>query len=246
MTYVIFKTKVGDILQSLIQDLKSLFLILDTCQKENSNLLEFLMQEQLSPHLKVEYFNKSSLIVQGLEKMKYIHILVRGEIYILNYTLDGNRVIADKLKAPQMLGLIEAISNEDKYSSSVVSLTDCTLIKVDSAVLIRAINSNLDLSKYVIKYLASFSKSRIENISKSMSLSKYENLLFYLHSHTIGNFLPVIITENKSFIADYLNINNRTLYRYLDRLDREDIISRKGQSIVINSENYKNLILSMT
>ena len=174
--------------------------------------------------------------------MNYIYILIYDEIYILNYTIDGNRIIADKLKAPQVLGLIEAISKDDVYKSTVVSLTDSTLLKVDRDAMLEAMYSDLNISRYIIEYLAHFSKSRIENISNSMSLSKYDNLLIYLYSYTIGNLFPVIIKENKTFIADYLNINNRTLYRYLDILDKENIINRKGQSIIIGRDNYQNLL----
>lgn len=168
--------------------------------------------------------------------------MIYDEIYILNYTIDGNRIIADKLKAPQVLGLIEAISKDDVYKSTVVSLTDSTLLKVDRDAMLEAMYSDLNISRYIIEYLAHFSKSRIENISNSMSLSKYDNLLIYLYSYTIGNLFPVIIKENKTFIADYLNINNRTLYRYLDILDKENIINRKGQSIIIGRDNYQNLL----
>jgi predicted transcriptional regulator len=70
-------------------------------------------------------------------------------------------------------------------------------------------------------------------------------LIIYLYNKTLGKKLPEKINDNKSFIADSLQINKRTLYRYLNKLQEEGIITREGQDIVISEKNFKKLEILM-
>lgn len=73
------------------------------------------------------------------------------------------------------------------------------------------------------------------------TISPYENLIIYLYNKVIGKELPIRIKENKSFIADSLHINKRTLYRYLNKLTKNKIISGVNQEIVISEVNFNKI-----
>ena len=184
---------------------------------------------------------ENTVFIERGNKLEYIYILVNGTTYVENYTLEGRRVIADTLKEAQIFGLIEAINNSIYYKGTVITLSKALLVKVNKGKFLEAIYSDIDVASIIIKYLAGFSTHSIMVSEYKSSLSAYENLIIYLYNKVLGKSLPSRIKDKKSFIADSLQINKRTLYRYLNKLTAEGIISRDHQDIIISEENFEKL-----
>lgn len=218
-------------MNQLCKDLKLIFSLIG----ENQDMFAGIS----SPYIQTEHYRKGEIVIEGFQPLSHIYILLSGDVYILNYTFNGKRVISNTLEAPQLLGLIEGINHEDHYMATVVTLTKCTLLKVETGPFLQAVTSNFELSNYIVSYLAKLTTFLMENTSIKMSLSNFDKLLLYLYDQSIGQQPPVIIAENKNFIADLLNINIRTLYRYLDELTELKMIQRAGQNIVMERENIK-------
>lgn len=194
-----------------------------------------------SDYIHILHYKKNKVFIEGNTPLEYIYILVHGIAYVVNYTLDGRRVIADTLTDAQILGLIEAINKDKYYNGTVVTLSDSLLVKVNKEKLLEAIYSDIHIASSIIKYLADFSIHSIKVSKSKTSVSPYENLIIYLYNKALGKKLPYRIKDNKSFIADSLQINKRTLYRYLNRLTSEEIVSRNGQNIIISESQFNRI-----
>ncbi|MFL0247765.1 Crp/Fnr family transcriptional regulator [Candidatus Clostridium stratigraminis] len=184
---------------------------------------------------------ENTIIIKSNEKLEFIYILVNGTTYVENYTLDGRRIIADTLKAAQVFGLIEAINCENYYKGTVITLSKALLVKVNKDKFLEAVYNDIQIASIIIKYLAYFSTHSIMVSEYKSSVSSYENLIIYLYNKVLGKSLPHRIHDNKAFIADSLQINKRTLYRYLNKLTNEGIIYREGQEIIICKNNFTKL-----
>lgn len=218
-------------------DLKNIFDYVENAQGEMETLLEKLS----SPYIQIKHYRKGEIVIEGLQPLSHIYILLTGDVYISNYSIQGKRIISNTLEAPQFLGLIEGINGEKQYMATVVTLTKSTFIKVERELFLHTMGCHFDLANYIVKYLARLTIFIMENSSIKMSLSDFDKLLLYLYNEAIGQKVPVYISENKSFIADLLNINIRTLYRYLDMLTKENMIQRVGQAIVLEKENIEKI-----
>lgn len=210
--------------------------------KSNSyNAAKDFLKELSSDKLQVLELEENKVFIESNNKLDYIFILLSGITYIVYYTVDGRRIIADTLSETQIFGLIEAINNTSCYCGTVITLSNSLLVKVKKEHFLEAIYKDIDTASYTIKYLADFSTHSIKASEYKTSISPYENLIIYLYNKTLKKKLPYRVTDNKTFIADSLQINKRTLYRYLNKLTDEDIISRDRQDIVITESNYKRL-----
>jgi CRP-like cAMP-binding protein len=203
------------------------------------------LKEFSSDFIQILNLKENTIFIDRYTELEYIYILLDGVTYVVNYTLEGRRVIADTFTESQIFGLIEAINHDSKYRGTVVTLSKALLVKVNKNKFLEAINSDLEISAYIIKYLAYFSTHSMQVSEYKTAISSYENLIIYLYNKTLGKKLPEKINDNKSFIADSLQINKRTLYRYLNKLQEEGSITRERQNIVITEKNFKKLEILM-
>jgi len=194
-----------------------------------------------SDFIKILNLKENTIFIDGNNNLEYIFILVNGITYVENYTLNGRRIIADTLNEAQIFGLIEAINNCNYYKRTVITLSKALLVKINKEKFLEAIYSDIDIASIIIKYLSDFSTHSIMVSEYKTAISSYENLIIYLYNKALGKKLPYRIKDKKSFIADSLQINKRTLYRYLNKLTAEEIISRDRQDIIISENNFKKL-----
>jgi CRP-like cAMP-binding protein len=183
----------------------------------------------------------NTVFIENTTKINYIYLLVKGSTYVVNYTVEGERIIADTLKEVQIFGLIEAINQYHYYNSTVITLDQCILVKIKKDYFLEAIYRDLRIAAYAIQYLAMFSNHTIKASEYKTTLSPRDKLIVYLYNKGIGQSFPISIKDNKSFIADSLQINKRTLYRYLNDLTQEQIITRNKQAILISKENFEKI-----
>lgn len=222
----------------------SLKKILKFAFSDKSNLFfetKDFLKDFSSDYIQILNLKENKIFIESNNELKYIFILVNGMTYVVNYTLDGRRIIADTNNDAQIFGLIEAINNTNYYMGTVITLSKSLLVKVNKDKFLQAVQSDLDIASIIIKYLADFSTHTIKVSEYKTAISTYENLVIYLYNKTLGKNLPDRIKDKKSFIADSLQINKRTLYRYLNKLTAEDIISRDGQDIIISENNFKKI-----
>ncbi len=210
-------------------------------KSSSHNASKEFLKEFSSDKIQIFDLEENKIFIESNNKLDYIYILVNGMTYIVYYTVDGRRIIADTLNGVQIFGLIEAVNNTSCYSGTVITLSKSLLVKIKKEYFLEAIYNDIHIASYIIKYLAAFSTHSIKASEYKTSISPYENLIIYLYNKTIKKNLPCKIKDNKTFIADSLHINKRTLYRYLNRLTDDDIISRDRQDIVITENNYKKI-----
>lgn len=194
-----------------------------------------------SEYIQILNIKENIVFIDNGSELDYIFIQVKGMSYVTKYTLDGRRIIAATFGGAQIFGLIEAINGSKTYMGTVITLSDCILVKVKKEKFLQAMYSDLVTASITIKCLADFSTYSIETIESKAAISSYENLIIYLYNKTLGKKLPHAISDKKEFIADLLQINKRTLYRYLDKLSKEGIISRSRQDINISKDNLDKI-----
>lgn len=173
--------------------------------------------------------------------LDFIYVQLKGSCYIVNYTTTGRRIIADTLHDGQIYGLIEALHRRESYLANVITLRSGLFVKIPVDLFLHTLEKDLKLSNLALYYVADFSAKLMEASEQKSSSSPLDNFLYYLYHRTLHQELPYTIRENKAFLADYLHIDKRTLYRYLKHLEGETCLSREKQSIRITTDNLENI-----
>lgn len=192
-------------------------------------------------HIHMLDLAENTIFLERTDAFDDVYISISGIAYVVKYTLDGRRIIADTFTEPQIFGLVEAIHGEQHYQATVVTLARSVIFRINKERFLKEIFSNLELSAIMIRYLAGLSMHAMKTSENKAARTPYENLIIYLYNKSLGKKLPYRLRDNKSFIADSLQINKRSLYRYLNELSDEGIISRELQEIVISQEQFQKI-----
>lgn len=168
-----------------------------------------------------------------------IYLLLEGECCVEKYKQSG-AVFTDSSRRPlQMFGLLEGIAGVGSYTATMRCGTDCVYIKVPIETCLRLIRSRSDLMWLTLQFLSGFSMEYMNasdflilNDPKFMILSK-------LYRYCLGRDFPVTVLCTKEELASGLNLNLRTVYRYLARFYEEGLLSSSHGKIVVTREQHQ-------
>ncbi|MDO5301433.1 MAG: Crp/Fnr family transcriptional regulator [Tissierellia bacterium] len=172
-------------------------------------------------------FPPGTVLMRPEDPLRELLFLTSGTVEIVSYDGEGRRLIASFLDGPQILGLVELFSGRDRLLSGVVARSAGTYIPLDCGILRQR---DPDILRELAVYLAHLNVATMEAAQRSRRLSSYESLKNFLLDHR-GEELAL----KREDLGDLLRIPERSLYRYLNRLEEEGIISRQGGGISILS-----------
>lgn len=184
---------------------------------------------------------KGEMILKQGEVLNNIQILISGDVYISSFSFKGERIIASILQNHQFFGLMEAINGEKFIVASVIALSNCRILSVPVEDFLRELNSDQRLMKLALEYLTEFTMNLIKDREKQRSGSAQENILDFFYFSCLNKKFPVKISAHKEFLADMFGINIRTLYRYLNKWEKEGIIKREAQNIIIDKDSFHKI-----
>ena len=167
--------------------------------------------------------------------------MVKGSANVIHFTPVGELIIFNHLTNNSLFGLIEYLDNKHDFYKSVAFFKDTRVIKIPVEAFDKE-ERTIELLEIYNDFLLEFSKKAIETFDLTKNYGRKRNLVEFLLSKCSDEEFPVRITLTKKLISDYLKINERTMYRYLNELIDNNCISRKTGKIIISEENYNNLV----
>lgn len=195
----------------------------------------------LTDQITLKSVKKNTYIIQMGEPVKKVLILLTGQCYVVNHDNTGNRIITDSMKPVQLFGLYEMLNHMPSYSASVASAENVTFLEIPARLLMKQLESDIKSTLLVARYLSSLTEYSFRQRSSERFLSEYENLLLYLYRKTFGKKAPVSLKLNRKTMSEELNINLRTLYRYLNKLKEENQIAIIHSLIVLSDNQLRML-----
>lgn len=197
--------------------------------------------KKLSDTGTLKTYNKNTQICHSGISLDKIYLMLTGKCHAVKFSSDGRSVIADTLEPVQLFGLYEMLSNTGVYNATVTAVNTSVMIEFPAKKFYEALKSDMKIAMMMLSYLAEMTKHSLERTNSTLFHTSYENLCIYIYNSCSGKAMPYkLITERKT-IAEELNINLRTLYRYIDKLKSEGHISIDRGKLVINEKQYKAL-----
>lgn len=184
---------------------------------------------------------KKTVIIKENDELDYIYLLVRGSANVVHFTPIGELIVFNHISNMSAMGLIEFMDNKHNFYKSVAFFKDTRLIRIPIKDLEKE-KESIELLKIYNHFLLEFAKNSITTFDLTKNYGRKKNLIEFLLSKCVDIEFPVKITLTKKVISDYLRINERTMYRYLNELIDNNCISRKTGKIIISKENHKNLL----
>lgn len=203
-----------------------------------SHYVELLHNESL----KVEYAQKNDVLISNEMPSNSIYLLLDGCCCTEKYSPSGKLLKSIAVGPVQIYGLFEAVHPTLSYHTATIRcISFCAYIRISKDRYVNELLSDPLLGWINIQYLSSFINVVLTENDKLLLNNTHDQLLLHLYNQSAGSAFPIIIREKKEELAQILNISLRTLYRHLDTLYKEEILSSDKGKIVITQEQYNKI-----
>ena len=208
----------------------------DLPQQSIQQLLELLREPYIFQ------ISKGKTIISQGQPADYIYILLSGEGVVLN-DIDWNiNNTIDEVNAIDCLGITEYLTGKKEYTGFVIAKTDCYILKIHISEFYEILVASFDISFSILKILARVTTHAMEHAETQSTFPKKDIVGYYLYLKS-SNLIPYICPLKRSELAEFLHINLRSLYRYLDAMKSEGMIKLYKGKIIIDTECYRKLSL---
>lgn len=179
--------------------------------------------------------------IQGGLPANRIYMMLTGSAKVVVCSTEGICTTVDRIDAPHLFGITEVIQKTPYFGASVITSASCHLVCVPAQQYLRIINEDLACAQVTIRYLAWLATRNMDKSELKAVAMPIEILGKYLYERCAGNPLPYIVPATRKQISEELNINLRTLYRYLDILKARGLADVQQRKIIITPAAFSHL-----
>jgi CRP-like cAMP-binding protein len=195
-----------------------------------SGIDEATIDSLVSEKVTKKRFLKNELICSPESCDKKIGFVLSGECEICS---DNSRVPLNRLGKYSVFGVTNLFSSEDDFPTNIYAAKECEVLFIEKDDFLEIIKSSPEASFNLIRFLV----GRISFLNKKISSFSSENTETKLMKYLLTKYRQhgVSFELNLSRTAEEINSGRASLYRSLNALESEGVISRVGKSIRINN-----------
>ena len=173
-------------------------------------------REELAPYLNsyitLRTVEKGEDIIRPMDTLRSINLIVNGKAYFIRVSPRGDMNMLAATAAPMFIGITQLFSDDKNFYSQILAAEKCLMLDIDCKYFLQEIKADGDAAMVVID-----------------SLSRTDNLLAYICRKWLeqGQFSdkPLYIKEKHGVIATDMGVSVRTLYRAINKLKEENLIT---------------------
>lgn len=196
---------------------------------------KLLTKEEIKKCKKL-HLKKGEILFKENEKCDSVFLLLEGEILISSSDIDGNEEIYNYLKSGDMIANILVFAKNNTFLGDAIAQKNTTILQIKKDILLEILKNN---NLFLDWFLSYNSNETMESKIKTKLLSKRsikDRIIYYL---TINGG---IIDESVTSISKKIMINRVCVSRIISDLERQNIIKRKGKTIIysLSSKRFIN------
>lgn len=196
---------------------------------------KLLTKEEIKKCKKL-HLKKGEILFKENEKCDSVFLLLEGEILISSSDIDGNEEIYNYLKSGDMIANILVFAKNNTFLGDAIAQKNTTILQIKKDILLEILKNN---NLFLDWFLSYNSNETMESKIKAKLLSKRsikDRIIYYL---TINGG---IIDESVTSISEKIMINRVCVSRIISDLEKQNIIKRKGKTIIysLSSKRFIN------
>ncbi len=202
------------------------------------------MPKEIQDRCIIKKVKKDSTVIGKGDEIKYIDILCKGELNVINEFANGSIYVFATNKAIDFIGEMEVLANEARAIVTNRANTDCILLRVLKKDFIKWTERDSYITMIIAKRLA----NRLCHTSCYQGYSHY-----YPAAHMIERFIieyvsreidkvPIVnIKMKRQDIADILGLSVKTVGRNVTKLKEQGLVSVRKGKIYIDRHQFIHL-----
>lgn len=175
---------------------------------------------------------------------KCIYYVISGKYFNYRNSSEGKRNLVAIYNAPQWIGMDRALDVKNANITEDFVLEECVVIDIKVDYFIHCINEKGDIALHIIKNLLGKMSSASSRVDCMLFNDARTQILLWINEYWNSNYAggdECMITLKNEYIAESIGISSRTLYRVLNELKKENIVTTKKGNIVISSLQIKKI-----
>nr|WP_317450403.1 Crp/Fnr family transcriptional regulator [uncultured Sellimonas sp.] len=210
--------------------------------------IEALPEELIAKGTRVEYKPNSVMVSKG-EFPANIYFILEGNVAGVREYSNGNVYSYFRLDEKNgSIGLLEILAKQEEYIATIVTVTEVKALRIDSAVVYRAIMEDIGFLRKCSNMLSDDLYKRSGNDGVFYYLAGIDRVRYFLtnyyndHPERKNEKGQMIVQAEYQEIANTIGMSIRTVGRNLQRLRETDEIRSERKKIVIGQKQYENLM----
>ena len=191
----------------------------------------------------IEKIKKGKMLIWEGTLVDTIYFIVNGIIKATDYRIYGisfDFMLFNKLYA---YGGMEVIMGMDRYRTSMQAVTDCVVIKIPKVQFSRWMKSDIRALSHESKLMGEYLLEQARNVRAFLFLQGADRLtmLFTNRYEKYAENGVLKLDGDRQELSEFTGLSVRTIDRSIKLLKEEELITKKGNSIIINQEQYARL-----
>lgn len=192
-------------------------------------------EKQIIPYLNayttLRVVEKGEDIIRPMDLLRSIIMIVKGKAYFIRVSAKGDMNMLAATSAPMFIGVTQMFSSDKTYYSQILAAERCVIVDIDCNYFLRELRRDGNAAMVIIDSLSKIVERNHERMDRMVFLSSHDNFVAYIcrkwleNGELCGKGEPLYIRERHGVIATDIGISVRTLYRAINKLKEENLIT---------------------
>ncbi|MGL5329635.1 MAG: Crp/Fnr family transcriptional regulator [Peptostreptococcaceae bacterium] len=188
-------------------------------------------------------FEKSKIVALKGNDIKDIYISLQGKMQVKNEFENGFVYSFAEVNSIAYIGVMEVMANKDIYSSTLQTITDCTMLKISKNDFEKWIIEDQILTLNILKFVSSSMYKQSLNTGEVLAYPAIHSLISYLISVYESEDNDIVyIKKTREEIGSILGFSIRTINRNIKELKEEELITVNRKTISISEIQFDKLL----
>lgn len=202
----------------------------------SSPLFNGLNEEEVSRFLalaETRRYKKGDVIFLRTEFIHAVGIVTSGSVRVSKDT-DDKAYIVNTIHSGGMLGVSSVFSHRSVYSTALTADSDCEIVFFCEELIKNMCEKDIRITENYIRFLTDrilFLNDKIRSLTARSAEETFAAHLLSAQADGVCRF------NSFSLLARKLDIGRASLYRAMDSLERDGVITKNGKDIIINDIN---------
>ena len=192
---------------------------------------------------RVEELKRGEVFVREVEVADTIFFIGQGIIEAIDYRIYGTPYDFMQFDRVYAFGGMEFLMDLDKYMTTLRTVTDCTIVRLPRAEFEKWLYSDIQAMKQESKRVSEYLLKESRNSRLFLFLQGSDRLaLLFVERYEKYNKNGLLhVKGNRQNLADETGLCLKSVSRGVKKFQEENLISKEGNQIFINQEQYEGL-----
>ncbi|WED27178.1 Crp/Fnr family transcriptional regulator [Vibrio sp. DW001] len=191
----------------------------------------------------VVHLRKNSVIFYKGEVTTHAYFVLSGNITVQNTHSDGNTYLITDASTGSFLCDLEIISGELINAATLITQTDCMLLKFTASTFLNALKLDSEFLFLISQKLAQKMYRESYRLGDNLFLTGLDRLKVYLVNRYCenGNRAELVLQKTRQVIASEVGVSVKTINRGVKHLAEKNFLEIYKGKIYMNQMHYESL-----